>query len=88
MGTLSVSLALSLATLLYRTENLSGTGTHVTRGFPRAYYFTWSDNEQPGPVSAGVHWFSFALNWLVWAAAVWVAVRLVRGWRARRRAAV
>jgi hypothetical protein len=81
VGTLASSLGLTLASLLYRTTNLSGTGTHVSRGFPRPFYFRWTDNFQAGPASAGLEWLSFILNWFIWTLVVAAIVWALRGRR-------
>ena len=78
------SLVLSVTSLVYRSERLSGTGTHVSRGLPRSYYFAWADNFQSEHAHAGMNWSYFALNWLMWALVVGALVALARLVRHRR----
>ena len=59
---------LHLSSFLYRTERLSGTGTHESRGFPRSYYFSWVESAGGVSQNAGLNWFYFFLNWAAWAA--------------------
>lgn len=73
-------LALSAASLVVSGTRAAGTGTHMSRGFPRPYYFTWEafgGAEHRG----GVNWLYLVENWIVWAAAIGVVLLV---WRALR----
>jgi hypothetical protein len=87
LAILGGALLLSLASLMYQSQRLSGTGTHVSRGFPRSFYFTWADNLGSDYVYAGMNWSYFAVNWLIWAMVLAALAGMVRLLRLRRAAA-
>jgi hypothetical protein len=67
-------LALSAASFLF-------SGTHLSRGFPRPYYFEW-EGFGGAEHRGGINWLYLVENWIVWAAALGVVLlawRSVRG---------
>ncbi|HYW06766.1 MAG TPA: hypothetical protein VE913_07410 [Longimicrobium sp.] len=75
-------LVLSGASLFFSGTRAAGTGTHVSRGFPRSYYFEWADF---GGVEkrSGINWLYLVENWIMWAAALTVCLLVWRALRGR-----
>lgn|GEM_PF-7039637 len=75
-------LALSTASFVVSSTRVAGTGTHLSRGFPRPYYFEW-EGFGGAEHRGGINWLYLVENWIVWAAALGVVLlvwRSVRGW--------
>ena len=60
-----LALLTSGASYFYATHGHAGTGTQISRGFPRPFYFLWSDMEGRGPSRSAINFVFAASNAIV-----------------------